>query len=283
MKIGVHVSIAGSLAEAIGRAEDKGCETMQIFTRNPRSWACSEIDDEAAGEFRQRLSESAIDPVIIHMPYLPNLATGDADKHSRSAEHLQIELRRAEQIGAPYIVTHIGKALGQSRHEALDQVVAAVDQALESSETEKAGLLLENTAGQGSEVGNSIEELAYIIAASRHPERIGICIDTCHAWAAGYRLSDSGCYESMVAAVKKEIGIERLKLLHLNDAKSDLGSGVDRHAHIGRGRIGLEVFCTIVNDRRLSHAAGILETPVDEDGDDESNLAAIRALQRCWR
>lgn len=278
MKFGAHVSIAGSLLKAFERAEEQGCETMQIFSRNPRGWGFKDLDPETAAEFRSLSSSSGISPVVIHMPYLPNLAAGDEEKHKISTSQLTTELLRADALNCPFIVTHIGKALGLPNDAALKQVTKAVNNAIRESGTETPMLLLENTAGQGTEVGNTIDELAAIIAKSDSPDRIGICLDTCHAHAAGYDLAAENGFELLLDEIEEKIGIEKLKVMHLNDSKGACGSRLDRHNHIGQGTIGLDGFRRIVNAPRIQGVSGILETPENDDGNALSNLKTLRSL-----
>jgi len=272
------MSIAGSLVNAFERAEELGCETMQIFSRNPRSWAFKDIDPETATEFRRLSVASTARPVVIHMPYLPNLAAGNEEKHQVSTRQLTTELQRADTLECPFIVTHTGKALGLPLEDAIWQVVNAINRAIRESGTQTPMLLLENTAGQGTEVGNTIDELATIITKSDFPDRIGICLDTCHAHAAGYNLASEDGFELLLDEIDEKLGLERLKVMHLNDSKGVCGSRLDRHNHIGQGHIGLEGFRRILNAPRVQDISGILETPENDDGNALSNLKTLRSL-----
>jgi deoxyribonuclease-4 len=280
MRFGFHVSIAGGLHYAFDRACELGCETMQIFSRNPRGWKFRVPDEDDVSEFRRKHRETGISPVAIHMPYLPNLASPDRILHRMSVESLAEDLRRAVAIGAEYVVTHVGKGLGLTEKAAIRKVVSAIDEAIEKAGTEKAMLLLENTAGQGSEIGRSVEQLAAIVETSRHPARLGLCFDTCHGFAAGYDVSSAGGLDTLVSLIDSELGLERLRLLHLNDSLGGLGCVRDRHENIGKGRIGRKGFRLIVNHLRLHNLPGIMETPLRKPGDDVANMKAIRALVR---
>ncbi len=275
MKVGVHVSIAGGLQKAVERAEKLGCDTFQIFLCNPRSWSMPPLDVKAVEGFRAAREESGLDPVVVHMPYLPNLATLDEDLYVKSIESLRENLDRCEAVGAEYLVTHMGKG---NHPEAVSRMAEAIKHAW-GEKDRRVFLLLENTAGQGSELGSTLEELSKIHKAIiKHIRQIGICIDTCHAFAAGYDIRTKGEIRNFVKNLLYLFDKQDIKVIHLNDSIKILGSRVDRHMHIGKGELGTDAFRYIVNNPVIRTVPGILETPKKSDEDDLVNLATVRSL-----
>ncbi len=280
MKLGFHVSISGGMERAFERAAAKNCGTMQIFSRNPRGWKFKDLDEATVAAWHEEAAKYAIEPVVIHMPYLPNLAASDKTQYSKSLHALVAELDRAETLRCPHICTHIGKRLGAGNDAALAAVATIIDTAIEEAAVHNPMLLLENTAGQGSEVGNRISEIAAIVASSAYPDRLGLCIDTCHAHAAGYDMSTAEGLTQLIAEIEAEIGLEKLRVIHLNDSKGDCGSSLDRHAHLGQGSIGEAGIARILQHPKLAELPFIMETPENDDGDDASNMAtALRLAQ----
>ncbi|HSQ93207.1 MAG TPA: deoxyribonuclease IV [Methanoregula sp.] len=276
VKVGVHVSIAGSLDLAVDRAQDAGCDVFQIFSRNPRGWGYKPLSDEDADLFRAKVKTTGIMPVD-HMPYLPNLASPKPEIYEKSVETLTAELGRCSRLGIPYLVTHLGHHLGDGMAGGRMRVVKAVSTALEAADN-PVMLLLENTAGEKNSVGSSFEHLRAIMDELAFPGRIGVCFDTCHAFAAGYELrTDEGLKETL-AEFDEQVGIKNLKVIHLNDTKGDRGSGLDRHEHIGMGFIGEDGFRRILHQHIFSSLPLICETPVDDRRDDRGNIETVRAL-----
>ncbi len=274
MRFGFHCSIAGGLIKALERACSLGCETLQIFTRNPRGWRFSPLAPEQVDAFKARIREREIHPLVVHMPYLPNLASPDEDLYQRSVASLKAEVERCRILGAQYLVTHVGKAMGDDPGKALERVAKALLEALG-----KGGpvILLENTAGQGSELGANLEELGKIIAlAGKHPG-LGLCVDTAHAFQAGYPIHTRDGLDGFLEELDRFVGLERLRLLHLNDSRTPLGSRVDRHWHIGEGEIGLEGFKNIIGHPLLWPLPAIMETPFSPQWD-VKNMERVRAL-----
>jgi len=277
-RFGFHLSISGGLLQAVEKARALGCRTMQIFTRSPRAWTEGKaIDPIVAASFRTTLKQHDILPLVVHMPYLPNLAAADADLYERSVTSLLAEMMRAQFLGASFLVLHPGhdgdtaKQAGACRvAEALDRACLAVPGPLV--------LLLENTAGQGTEIGSQFRDLAAILARVNHQGRIGVCLDTAHAWAAGYDLSTSAGVGRTLTTFQRCIGLDRLHVIHLNDAKAPLGSGVDRHDHIGQGLIGLDGLRHLINHRQLKDIPFIMETPKQDETDDWKNLQTVKQL-----
>ncbi|MGP8045128.1 MAG: deoxyribonuclease IV, partial [Methanoregula sp.] len=245
VKVGVHVSIAGSIDLAVDRAKDAGCDVFQMFSRNPRGWGFRPLTDADCTLFRQKITTTGLLPVD-HMPYLPNLASPKSDIWEKSVQTLQAELDRCGRLGIPCLVTHLGHHLGDGIAGGRARVIKAVNMALESPDS-NVMLLLENTAGEKNSVGSSFEHIQGIIDGIEKSNRIGICFDTCHAFAAGYELRTEAGLAATLAQLDETVGIDRLKVIHANDTKGDLGSGLDRHEHIGMGFIGEDGF------RRILH------------------------------
>ncbi|MEM3737097.1 MAG: deoxyribonuclease IV [Candidatus Bathyarchaeia archaeon] len=277
MRFGVHVSIAGSIDKAVDRAEEKTCETFQIFTRNPRGWKFEPLTLEEAVSFRRKLENARIGPVIDHMPYLPNLASPNDDVYELSKRTLVAELERSGQLGIPYLVTHLGSHQGSGVEQGRDRIVKAVNLALSRVDNEVI-ILLENTAGTKNSMGSTFEEMKHILNRIDQPDRVGVCLDTCHAFAAGYELRDEEGVDITLKELDRVIGLEKLKVVHANDSKGDLGSHIDRHEHIGLGCIGEGGFKALLRRKELQLLPFILETPVDRRRDDIGNLKKIREL-----
>jgi len=277
VKVGVHVSIAGSIDLAVDRAEKAGCDTFQIFSRNPRGWRFKEIPEEVAMEFRRKLALTGISPVVDHMPYLPNLATPKEDVYARSVEALAEELERCAILGIPYLVTHLGSHLDSGKEGGFERTAEAISRALSSVENEVI-LLLETTSDSKNSVGGSFEDLAEIMRRVEREDRVGACFDTCHAFVAGYELRTAEGVAETMEGFNEAVGLSRLKVVHLNDSKGPLASKLDRHEHIGLGEIGEEGFRRILRHPAIRALPLILETPVDERRDDRGNIALVRKL-----
>jgi len=278
MKLGVHVSIAGSIDLSIDRARSLGLNTFQIFTRNPRGWKFSDLKESNIVNFKNKILSENISTVVCHMPYLPNLSSPKEDVHNMSINALSSELERCNTLGIEYVVTHIGSHLGTGLEKGLDRVVKACNTALSNS-SNNTMVILENTAGTKNNVGSKFNELKYIYDNVNDKSRIGFCFDTCHAFAAGYDLSTS---KSVIDTLKKFdqiIGLKYLKVVHLNDSKGELGNGLDRHQHIGRGFIGENGFRELLKNSTIKQLPLILETPIDETFDDEYNINKIYSLE----
>ncbi|NLD56993.1 MAG: deoxyribonuclease IV [Methanomicrobiales archaeon] len=276
VKVGVHVSIAGSLDLAVDRAFDSGCDVFQMFSRNPRGWAYPPLNDEVVDSFRTKVKTTGLLPVD-HMPYLPNLASPKEDVWEKSVTTLTAELDRCGELGIPYLVTHLGHHLGDGMAGGRARVIRAINTSLAATGADVM-LLLENTAGEKNSVGSSLEHIRAIIDGISDQERTGVCFDTCHAFAAGYELRTAEGLDETFGQFDDLIGFSRLKAIHLNDTKGELGSGLDRHEHIGLGGIGEDGFRRILHHPALSALPFICETPVDERRDDRENIAAVRRL-----
>jgi deoxyribonuclease-4 len=279
--LGAHLSVAGGVVNALLAAERLGCSTVQLFTKNSNRWVGRPFAPGEAAEFRKILRRTKLKFATSHDSYLINLATADAALWRRSVEAFVDELDRAETLGLAYLVTHPGAHVGCGEDAGLASVVRAIDEVHARRPDHKVKILLELTAGQGTCLGHRFEHLAAILDRASEPRRLGVCLDTCHVFAAGYVFATEAEYAAMMKEFDRVIGLKKLKLFHLNDSKKPRGSRVDRHEHIGRGHIGLEPFRWIVNDPRFQKTPMILETPKeDADGNemDPVNLAALRGL-----
>lgn len=277
--LGAHMSIAGGLHMAFAHIRAVGGTALQIFTRNQRQWRIPPLSDYDAELFAMAWAQWGDYPVAAHDSYLINLASPDPDLRERSLAAFAEELRRVEILKIPYLVTHPGSHLGQGVEQGIDRYAATLDQAIERSGTSRAMVLLETTAGQGTNLGASFEELARIMERSRHPQRLGVCYDTCHTFAAGYDIRTPEAYAATFARFDSVIGLDRLRFFHLNDTPTELGARKDRHAHIGQGAIGLDGFGLLMRDGRFAQVPKVLETPKEADlADDVRNLAILRGL-----
>ena len=278
MKLGLHLSIVGKIDRVVDRAVERGCDTLQMFSRNPRGWRSKKLDFREVESFRKKLKQSGIWPVFIHTPYLLNLASPREDVYRKSVEALEDELRRAAELGVPYVVTHLGSHLGHGKKEGFNRIIASVNNSLSEVNNEVI-LLLENTAGTRNSMGSSFEDIKSIASRIEDGERIGQCFDTSHAFAAGYDLVSRGAVEHTLRRFDETIGIKELRLVHLNDSKGGLGSRLDRHEHIGMGKIGERGFRNILKSS-LGQLPSILETPIDERRSDVENLRIARELAK---
>lgn len=265
--MGAHVSIAGGMPNAIERGSELECTALQVFVKNASQWKGKPITDDEAQTFRQRHDESKIGPVVAHATYLINLAADKPDNLVKSKETLGDEIDRCDRLGIQGLVVHPGAHLGQGVDVGLEMIAGSLVEILDQRPTSTTKVLLENTAGQGTLVGFRLEQLARIRDLADMPDRIGICIDTCHAFAAGYPIDDHAGYDAFFAELDELVPADSLGCLHLNDSKFGLGSNRDRHANLGAGEIGVELFERLVNDERLSKVPMILETPLGDDGD----------------
>jgi len=276
LKIGFHVSIQGSLDRAVDRANELGCDTFQIFTRNPRSWSFSELNPVVVQQFKEKLGQRRITPVFGHTPYLLNLSSPREVIYSKSVESLIADLRRCGELEIPYLVTHLGSHLGAGVDVGLRQVTSAINDALLHVDNDVI-LLIENAAGGRNAVGSKFEELKEIADGVGDPHRLGVCLDTCHCFAAGYDLRTGEAVEETLRRFDGIVRLSLLKLVHLNDSKAPFGSQIDRHEHIGLGMIGEEGFRGILRSP-LGTRPLILETPFSSMGDDRMNLLKVKQL-----
>jgi len=275
MRFGYHVKLAGDPVSAIENGVKAGCDCIQVFPGSPQQWGTREITDEEAGGFRKARSEAGIDPVIIHSIYLVNMASPSPQVFERSVSSLASALTKADRMGANAVVTHIGNHKGEGEKKGLRRIAGAVNSCLERSPGDSM-LLLETTAGAGTSIGGRFEQFGEVFDICGAPDRLGVCLDTCHVFAAGYDISTPGGVDAALEELDEFIGLDRLKLLHLNDSKAECGSHKDRHEHIGEGMIGLEAFRYMVNHEVLKDIPAIIELAYG--GSNPDDIGLLRSL-----
>jgi deoxyribonuclease-4 len=277
--VGAHESIAGGIFKAFERAEEAGCRTLQVFTKNSNQWRAKALTGEDVANYKSAASKSTIGPVIAHDSYLINLCATDPEILRKSRDAFLDELQRCELLGIPYLNFHPGAHLGKGEEEGIRGIIESLNWAHDQTKRFAVKSVLETTAGQGSALGYRFEQLRAIIDGVDEPERMAVCIDTCHIFAAGYDISNEKGYEATMREFDAVIGLERLAAIHTNDSKKGLGSRVDRHEHIGKGAIGKAGFRLLMQDPRLREIPKILETPKGEDlKEDKMNLRLLRKL-----
>jgi deoxyribonuclease-4 len=275
------MSIAGGLDRAFERGNEVGCETMQIFTKSSNQWQARELSDAEVARFAGARASSGIDPVIAHDSYLINLASPDEELLDKSREAFLVEMQRCERLAIPFLVMHPGAHKDAGEEQGLQTITESFDWLYRQTPGYQLKVLLEIIAGQGTALGYRFAQLAQIIAGVEQGERLGVCLDTCHIFAAGHDITRRDGYEAMWEELDTSVGLDRLHVIHLNDSKKGVGSRVDRHEHIGQGALGLEPFRMLVNDPRLQHVPMILETPKGKDNaEDRDNLDILRGLVR---
>jgi deoxyribonuclease-4 len=262
----------------VDRAMEKGCNTFQMFSRNPRGWRSKALNPTEVESFKAKLKQSKVWPVFVHTPYLLNLASPKVDIYQKSVEALNVELKRSAELGVPFVVTHLGSHLGHGKMKGIRRIADAINDSFSAVESTVV-LLLENTAGTRNSTGSSFEDIGYIASKIKNRERIGVCFDTSHAFAAGYDLVSQGALKHTLRRFDEVIGLEELRLVHLNDSKGGLNSRIDRHEHIGMGKIGERGFMNILKSK-LGQLPLILETPIDERRSDVENLRRVRELAK---
>lgn len=278
--LGAHFSIAGGLHKAFLIAQQYRCTALQIFTKNSTTWKERIVTDKEIDLFRKARREVGIKAIASHASYLINPASPEGRKHHLSKEALIHELNRSASLDIPYVVLHPGAHMGTGEKSACAKIAETINEIFSRVPPSRTKLLLETTAGQGSNVGYTFEQLALMIGDIKDKDRVGICFDTCHAFAAGYDIRTPETYEKTMKSLDKIIGLTNLYLIHLNDSKMGLGSRKDRHEHIGKGMIGLAAFAQIMNDKRLEHIPKILETPKGNGKTDYDaiNLRVLRDM-----
>ena len=278
MQLGCHVSASGSIDKAVDNAVERNCSAFQIFTRSPRSWHAKELTKEVIDAFKSKLKASKIDrfATCAHMPYLPNLATPKEDAFEKSVNTLISEVERCAQLGIPYLVTHLGSHLGTGEEAGIKKLVEGLTKAGQTKND--VMILLENTAGQKNSVGSDFKQLGEIFKQLKPGKKFGVCLDTCHAFVAGYDLRTADKVKETFKEFDKHVGIENLKILHLNDARGELGCNLDRHYHLGLGGIGEEGITSVVKFANKKKIPIILETPIDDDRDDFENVKIAKGF-----
>jgi deoxyribonuclease IV len=279
--LGAHQSIEGGYHKAVERAHLCGCECVQLFTKNTNQWTGREVTPEETRRFREALDATGVSHPIAHDSYLINLASPDSRLWGKSVDAFAAELHRAEALEIPYVVTHPGAYTTGSEEGGLQNIVGALDEIHRQCGRLRADCLLETTAGQGTSLGWQFEQLRAILDGVKEPDRLGVCFDTCHIFAAGYDLSTKKAYEATMAGFDRLVGLERIKAFHLNDSRRDLGSRIDRHEHIGFGRMGLEPFRLLLGDPRFRDMPMYLETPKGEKDGVDWDVINLRVLKGC--
>ncbi len=279
--LGSHVSAAGGVFKAIQRAVDVGCDCIQIFTKNNNQWNAKPLSDADIQNWNQALAASNLTHPIAHASYLINLASPKDDLFQNSIDALVIELQRANELGLVGLVVHPGAFTDSSEQEGLNRVIDAVSETIQRVPTGSCRLLIENTAGQGTCLGHTFDQLACMLDGIGNDTRIGICIDTCHAFAAGYQINTADGFRAMSRELSDLLPPGSIRAIHLNDSKKPLGSRVDRHEHIGRGEIGLDGFRYLFQDPKFASLPGYLETEkgIDEVSGEEWDVINLRVLR----
>ncbi|TWT66319.1 Endonuclease 4 [Posidoniimonas polymericola] len=273
------MSIAGGYYKAVDAAAAAGCDCVQVFTKNNNQWRAKPISDDDVDRFRGALKSQKIRQPISHASYLINLASPDDELWKKSIDAMVIELQRADLLGIPFVVMHPGSFTTSSEEAGLKRIAKALNEIHKQTPGVGSQVLLENTAGQGSNLGRRFEHLATIIDKCRHPDRMGVCIDTCHTFAAGYPLDTEDEWKATVKELNLVVGLACVQAIHLNDSKKPLGSRVDRHEHIGRGEMGLNPFRHLMNDRRFARKPMYLETPKGEEEGEDLDVINLRTLR----
>lgn len=280
MNLGAHCSTEGGVSRALERGASIGCGAVQLFTKNNNRWFEKPLDPAEVRRFRAAARGFRRRFLISHDGYLVNLASPRREVLEKSLVSFADEIRRADLLGIPWVVTHPGAHLGTGETGGLARVARSLDLVFAETRGSRALVLLETTAGQGTSLGWRFEHLAEIIARSRHPERLAVCVDTCHVFAAGYEIRTPEGYERTMRDLVRLVGLRRIRAFHLNDSARELGSRVDRHAHIGKGRIGLSGFRLLLRDARFADRPMVLETPKGKDmKEDVVNLRVLRRLR----
>lgn len=276
--LGAHMSIQGGIHLAIERGAEIGCDAVQLFTKSSNQWRARSLDEEEVGLFREKRGEHGISEAVAHDCYLINLASPDPVLHARSVAAFSEEIERCDRIGLSALIAHPGAHMGSGIDAACDRIASAIDAALDRVRSSKTLVLLETTAGMGSSVGHRFEHLRAIIDRVKQPDRVGVCLDTCHVFAAGYDISTQRGYHAVMEEMDHVVGLDRVKAFHLNDSKRGLGCRLDRHEHIGMGALGVTAFWCLLNDPRFEKVPMVLETPKGEDlAEDRINLRLLRA------
>ncbi|MFB5648743.1 MAG: deoxyribonuclease IV, partial [Candidatus Nitrosomaritimum aestuariumsis] len=272
------VSISGSIDKAVDNAVERECSAFQIFTRNPRGWHAKELSEEDIKNFKDKLKASKIDQfaTCAHMPYLPNLSSPKPDGFEKSVKSLVEEVERCGKLGIPYLVTHLGSHLGTGEEEGIKRLVKALTTA--GQVKNDVMILLENTAGQKNSVGSDFKQLGEIFKQLKPAKKFGVCLDTCHAFVSGYDLRTEKGVKDTFKEFEKHVGMENLKILHLNDAKGEIGCNLDRHYHIGLGNIGEEGMTAVIKLISKKKIPIVLETPIDDTRDDFENVRIVKGL-----
>lgn len=283
--LGSHLSIAGGYYKAVVAAGELEMDCVQIFTKNNNQWRAKPITEAEVEAFQSAMKETGVGYPIAHNSYLINMGSANPELREKSIDSMVVELERANQLGIANVVAHPGAHGGDGEEAGIERIVDAIDTVCERTKELATCIALETTAGQGSSIGHRFEEIGAIIRKSKHPDRLTVCVDTCHIFAAGYPLASKKDYKETFAAFDREVGIDRIVAFHINDSKKDLGSRVDRHEHIGLGKLGIEPFEHLMNDRRFKKMPMYLETAKEIEPKtgkpwDEINMGVLRKLMK---
>ncbi|HET6170104.1 MAG TPA: deoxyribonuclease IV [Terracidiphilus sp.] len=284
-RIGVHIGTSGGVSNTVLRAKEIGANTFQIFSSSPRMWRPTPVDPGQAERLRELRATHDIGPMVIHTSYLVNLCSVTEEVRRKSVEAFRGEMERALKLGAEYLVLHPGSWKGMTRHEGLKLAAESIERAIEGLPWQgtQFSLLIENTAGSECSLGGSFDQVAELVVLLRNHAPVAVCLDTCHTHVAGYDIVSEDGYEETMIQVEATVGFDAVRVWHCNDAKAARGSKLDRHQHIGKGTIGKEAFRRLLKDPRFAHSAFIAETPVDDDGDEASNVRALKRLAKAAR
>jgi len=278
--LGAHMSIAGGYFKAVNAAHEAGCDCVQVFTKNNNQWRAKPITDDDIDKFRGAIKEHGIKHTISHNSYLINLGSPDDELWKKSIDALVVELQRAEMLDIPFVVAHPGAFTTSTETKGLKRIARGLDEAHKQTQGCTAKCLLETTAGQGSNLGWKFEHLAEIMDKVRDPERLGVCFDTCHVFAAGYAMDTEKNYKATMRNLNQTVGVQQVKAFHLNDSLRPFGSRKDRHAAIGKGEMGLEPFRFLLNDRRFRKVPMVLETPKEDEKGRNMDVVNLRTLRK---
>jgi deoxyribonuclease-4 len=279
-RIGVHLGTAGGAQNAVERARAIGANTFQMFSSSPRMWRAPKVDPKQAKRMHELRAKLNVGPLVIHTSYLVNVCSQSTEIREKSVAAFRGEIERALVWGAEYLVLHPGSWKGLTRDEGLKLATDSIKRAIDGQPWQDAGfqILIENTAGAEFSLGGSFEQVAELVERLKSHAPVAVCLDTCHTWVAGYDLVSAEGYEETMKQARATVGFDAVRVWHCNDAKAERGSKLDRHEHIGEGTMGLEPFRRLLNARRFAHCAFIAETPVDEEGDEERNVRALKRL-----
>jgi deoxyribonuclease IV len=279
LRVGVHVSISGSIDQAVDRAQEYGCDTFQMFTRNPQGWKFADLDPDQVKKFSEKLGQSKISPVVDHMPYLPNLSCPEDEIYEKSVASFAAEVDRCGTLGISCLVVHLGSHLGKGREVGLERISSALSLAAKRAKGDLR-ILLENMAGTKNSMGSNFQDIREILDSVKKRERLGVCLDTCHLYAAGFDVQSERGVQQTMAKFNELVGFDTLKVVHLNDSKGGLGSGLDRHENIGKGYIGEKGFRAILHHPAIKDLPLILETPLEGTKDVLNDLQMVRKLAK---
>jgi deoxyribonuclease-4 len=279
-RIGIHLGTTGGASNAVERAREIGANTLQIFSSSPRMWRAPKVDPQQAKRMRELRASLDVGPLVIHTSYLVNVCSQSDEVREKSVVAFRGEIERALTFGAEYLVLHPGSWKGLTRDEGLKLAVDSIARAIDGLPWQETGfhILIENTAGAEFSLGGSFEQVAELVSRLSATAPMGVCLDTCHTYVAGYDLATAEGYAKTMEQVGATVGFEAVRVWHCNDAKAALGSKLDRHEHIGQGTMGVEPFRRLLNDKRFADAAFIAETPMDEPGDAERNVRVLKSL-----